>query len=227
MNVIAKREPPGTIIYDEATSSYEFYGPSSTMSLVGLTDQAFTQLRTNGLGTIQPSKHQYSLGGERENCLQKGLICKNAPEQGIYNAGKAQNESSWPIPESVSRAHFEIFLNTVYDIFPLWTIPSLRDVFDKAWTESQLDSETPRSALVHSILALGALHSNFFPSDVDWADRHFKEAQTILGNILSLNCLETAQSAMLMVRHVTSDGDHSFPNLSIGSICPFYSPTGW
>ncbi|KAJ6023941.1 hypothetical protein N7540_004738 [Penicillium herquei] len=138
-------------------------------------------------------------GDEQEIYLSRGLAFKKASEQEIYTSGKTQyyDQGNWPVQESVCRAHFDIFLSTVYNILPLWKISSLRGKFDKACTESQMDAQTPQSALVHSILALGALYSNLFENDASLADRHFTEAQNTLWRILSLNCLENIQSAML------------------------------
>lgn len=102
----------------------------------------------------------------------------------------------------MAKEYLDCFFNKVSDTVPVIGLLDFRPISDSFLQEvpSQLPRPgIPNECLLCSVLSLGALYSEAGYKPAEWAANSFARAQTLLGQLFGVECLESVQAAMFMV----------------------------
>ena len=191
----------GVLISNDGNSSFSLFGLTSTFTLFDAMTTRPHFAKISDADSERPHKLP------RRAPLESGsssFASNQVSATQIYARNDDCKASRSKIKEHVANAHLDCFFNTAYDLFPILDEDLFRSMYHQFWNTPPSRAEKPQSCqwqcLIYSVLSLGALFSETGSNDIEWAANYFAEAQGLIGCLFGVNCLETVQAVMTMVR---------------------------
>jgi hypothetical protein len=190
----------GVTFVDEKTGVANYFGSTSTIDLLKSFHEAVHQ-------TVQVVlDHAPSSGADeraskrqRREAIEHPINSDASRDfriQDIYASPTVRRATGWWPSGNLIEVHLDHFFGIVYSTIPIFDEKVFRTTFGRFANASESSQSLQWECLTYSILALGALYS---PNDTECAARYFAEAQGLLGSLLGVSALRTAQAALLMV----------------------------
>lgn len=189
------------------TKNVEFYGSSSSMSLL-------SRVQENQNDTSQPqhSEGEASLVSQLHN---PGFF-SSRPEVENRLEATASNTASY---NHQCRGFLDGFFGSIHYIHPIIDKASFLQRCERLWANDAVPPDQTFMALYYSLLSLGALvgsrdEDNGSISNIEWSRKFFRKARTICSELSMTTDLEMVQCFFFMVRSSTNLTFRHSTNLS-------------
>ncbi|KAJ6069766.1 hypothetical protein N7499_011653 [Penicillium canescens] len=204
----------GVTFVDEKTGVADYFGSTSTIDLLKSFHETVQEVLDHAPSSGADERASKRQRREAVEHPINSDASRNFRIQDIYASPTVRRATSWWPSGNLVEVHLDYFFGIVYSTIPIFDENVFRAAFRRFANTSESSQRLQWECLTYSILALGALYS---PSDTECAASYFAEAQGLLGSLLGVSALRTAQAALLMAvyAHYTAQHNLAYDYLGI------------